>query len=170
MESLAEEVDVKEILTLVASSSHKSLFNLSLCFYLNSNIVDEEKGIECLAKATSKGHKAAAYLCGVISLVRGGEVAQKSIEIFKSSFVVKSSALKTRRNLQEFPNIKIILGELGSFGHNCVRHGQSFIWEKDDCPLECESCLLYTENAAFVFFSHRPTEKIKGQVKEFVVH
>ncbi|EFH58740.1 expressed protein [Arabidopsis lyrata subsp. lyrata] len=30
MESLAEEVDVKEILTLVASSSHKSLFNLSL--------------------------------------------------------------------------------------------------------------------------------------------
>lgn len=54
------------------------------------------------AKAASKGLKAASYLCGVISLCRGGKVPQKSIEIFKSSFVVKSSALKTRRNLQEY--------------------------------------------------------------------
>ncbi|OAP02834.1 hypothetical protein AXX17_AT3G06390 [Arabidopsis thaliana] len=85
------------------------------------------------AKAASKGHKAASYLCGVISVCRGGKVPQKSIEIFKSSFVVKSSALKTRRNLQEYLQWMVskyknhFLG-IRLLGYNCVRHGHNFIW------------------------------------------
>lgn len=54
------------------------------CFHQNNNIGDEEIGIEYLAKAASKGHKAAAYLYGMISFCRHG--SQKGNEIFNSYF------------------------------------------------------------------------------------